>query len=129
MGLRDWWRGKDEPGKQRRYVSVGWGFSQYKCCVEKISLGFVAILHDKHLLLLKSDDGTIGAARTVGFSDSPYMPLSGWSSAELRELGFAVSDDGMIPQEIQLARAVLAGDRAAAAALADWVMENWKKTE
>lgn len=123
---------KNKPGTTKthnKYVMIeyGYSFDKRKVEFEGANNSLMRVNnYSKDFFLMPSKDGVVGTLK-LGSASSHYVwyPLSGWTNAELRELGFAVPDDGIVPQEVQLARAVLAGDKAAAAALADWVTENW----
>lgn len=119
----------DKISSPAKYAHVGFAGSFRLCKVDKFCEMFHVVIYGKSFFLIKSDDGKIG--RLLDGLMRPgvdyWFPHSGWTNAELRELGFTVTDDGIAPKEVQLARAVLSGDKTAAGALADWVIENWNK--
>lgn len=102
-----------------RYVAIHYGYGQQKRKVFRTPLGFACNVGSEICQLEKSTNGKVG--RGV----REWFPLEGWTRAELRELGFAVPSDDLVPEHVQLAKAVLAGDRGAALALADWIVEHW----
>lgn len=108
----------------KRYAAIEYGYNHCRVPVLATN-GYTCEKLGDFFVLGESDDGRLG--NIVNSAHKTWFPLEGWTNAELRKLGFAVPDDGIAPQEILLARAVLSGDKAAAGALADWVTENWNK--
>lgn len=106
-------------------VLISSGHSDYIRTVSCINGRLAVWLFDSVYFIQKSNNGFMAKATKQDGTSRTCVPYTGWTDAELREYGFEVKDDQMLHEEIMLAKAVMDGDKAAAGALADWVMEYW----